>query len=212
MTDSWPWLAVAGLGVFHGLNPAMGWLFAVALGLHRGGLAVVLAALAPLALGHAASVALMAGAFVAGGHLIDARGTRTAAGLLLIGWGLYLAVFSHRSHRGRVRYGLQAGMAGLFAWSFLMATTHGAGLMLSPVLGPLCLPAATAQAANATAPFAAGLAAVGTHTAAMLIVTGLVATAVYRWIGLAILRTAWINLDALWTAALLGSGALLLLG
>jgi hypothetical protein len=209
MTDSWPWLAVAGLGVFHGLNPAMGWLFAVALGLHRGGLAVVLAALAPLALGHAASVALMAGAFVAGGHLIDARGARTAAGLLLIGWGLCLAVIGRR---GRVRYGLQAGMAGLFVWSFLMATTHGAGLMLVPVLGPLCLPTATAQAATSTAPFAAGLAAVGAHTAAMLIVTGLVATAVYRWIGLAILRTAWINLDALWTAALLGSGALLLLG
>ena len=209
MTDSWPWLAVAGVGVFHGLNPAMGWLFAVALGLHRGGLAVVLAALAPLALGHAASIALVAGAFVASGHLLDGRSASSAAGLLLIGWGLYLAAFGHR---GRVRYGLQAGMAGLFVWSFLMATTHGAGLMLIPALGPLCLPAATAQAAAATSPFAAGLAAVGTHTAAMLIVMGLVATAVYRWIGLAILRTAWINLDALWVAALLGSGALLLLG
>jgi hypothetical protein len=209
MTDSWPWLAVAGLGVFHGLNPAMGWLFAVALGLHRGGLAVVLGALAPLALGHAASVALMAGAFVAGGHLIDGHSANRAAGLLLVGWGLYLAV---SGHRGRVRYGLQAGMAGLFVWSFLMTTTHGAGLMLVPALGPLCLPAATTQAATATAPFAAGLAAVGTHTAAMLIVTGLVATAVYRWIGLAILRTAWINFEALWTAALLGCGVLLLLG
>lgn len=209
MTDTWPWLAVAGLGAFHGLNPAMGWLFAVALGLHRGGLAVVLAALAPLALGHAAAVALMAGLFVAGGHLIEARPLMTAAGLLLLGWGLYLAVYGHR---GRVRFGLQSGLAGLFLWSFLMATAHGAGLMLLPALGPLCLPVASGQAPILAAPITAGLAAVGVHTATMLIVTGLVATAVYRWIDLALLRTAWINLDALWIAALLGIGALLLFG
>jgi hypothetical protein len=209
MTDNWPWLAVAGLGVFHGVNPAMGWLFAVALGLHRGGLAAVLTALAPLALGHAASVTLIAGVFVAGGHLIDPRPATAAAGLLLIGWGLYLAL---NGHRGRVRFGLQASMAGLFLWSLLMATAHGAGLMLVPALGPLCLPGASAQTATLAAPLTAALAAVGTHTAAMLITACVVATAVYTWIGLAILRTAWVNLDALWTAALLGIGALLLLG
>jgi hypothetical protein len=209
MTDSWPWLTVAGLGVFHGLNPAMGWLFAVALGLHRGGLVAVLGALAPLALGHAASVALMAGVFVASGHLIEAPALRVAAGLLLIGWGLSFAFYGHR---GRVRFGLQAGIAGLFSWSFLMAMAHGAGLMLVPALGPLCLPGAPAQTAGLAAPLTAGLAAVGLHTAAMLIAMGAVATAVYKWVGLAVLRTAWINLDALWSAALLAIGALLLLG
>ncbi|HZA02174.1 MAG TPA: hypothetical protein VE665_07830 [Hyphomicrobiaceae bacterium] len=203
MTDHGPWLAVAGFGVFHGLNPAMGWLFAVALGLHRGGLATVVAALAPIAIGHAASVALMAAAFVASGQLIEARALEAAAGLLLIGWGLYLILYGHR---GRVRFGLQAGITGLFLWSFLMATAHGAGLMLIPSLGRLCLPVGSAH------PVTVGLAAVGLHTAAMLIVTGVVATTVYKWIGLAILRTTWINLDALWTAALLAIGTLLLLG
>ena len=209
MTDNWPWLAIAGLGIFHGLNPAMGWLFAVALGLHRGGLVAVLGALAPLALGHAASVALMVGVFVASGHLIAAPALGVAAGMLLIGWGLYFALYGHR---GRVRFGLQAGIAGLFLWSFLMAMAHGAGLMLIPALGPLCLPAAPAPTAGLAGPLTAGLAAVGLHTAAMLIVMGGVATAVYKWIGVAILRTAWINLDALWSAALVAIGALLLLG
>jgi hypothetical protein len=208
MTDNWPWLALAGLGMFHGLNPAMGWLFAVALGLHRGGLGVVLAALAPIAVGHAVSVALVAGVFAAGGQLIDIRPARTLAGLLLVGWGFYLAVYGHR---GRIRFGLQSGMAGLLLWSFLMATTHGAGLMLLPALAPLCLPGAPAQTGALAHPLAMALAVVGTHTAAMLIVTALVATAVYRWIGLAILRRAWINFDALWTGALLGIGTLLLL-
>jgi hypothetical protein len=209
MTDNWPWLAIAGLGIFHGLNPAMGWLFAVALGLHRGGLVAVLGALASLALGHAASVALTAGVFVTGGHLIAAPALRVAAGLLLIAWGLYFALYGHR---GRVRFGLQAGIAGLFLWSFLMAMAHGAGLMLIPALAPLCRPAASAPIAGLAAPLTVGLAAVGLHTAAMLIVMGLVATAVYRWIGVAILRTAWINLDALWSASLVTIGALLLLG
>jgi hypothetical protein len=208
MTDHWPWLAVAGLGVFHGLNPAMGWLFAVALGLHRGGQATVVAALAPIAVGHAASVALMAGAFVSSGQLIEARALEAAAGLLLIGWGLYLILYGHR---GRVRFGLQAGITGLFLWSFLMATTHGAGLMLIPALGRLCLPSAPTQTADLVTPLTAALAAVGLHTAGMLLVTGMVATAVYRWIGLAVLRTAWINLDAVWSAALLATGALILL-
>jgi hypothetical protein len=208
MTDTWPWLVVAGLGVFHGLNPAMGWLFAVALGLHRGSLAAALAALLPLAFGHAASVALAALLFGAVGHLIDARLAKAAAGLLLIGWGLRLAIYGHR---GRVRYGLQVGMAGLFLWGFLMATAHGAGLMLVPALGPICLSAAAEQTASRAAPFAAGLAAVSIHTAAMLIVTGVVVSTVYG-IGLALLRSAWINFDALWTAALLAMGALLLLG
>jgi hypothetical protein len=209
MTDNWPWLAIAGLGIFHGLNPAMGWLFAVALGLHRGGLVAVLGALAPLALGHAASIALIVGVFVASGHLITAAALRVAAGMLLIGWGLYFALYGHR---GRVRFGLQAGIAGLFLWSFLMTMAHGAGLMLVPALGPLCLPAAPASTAGLAAPLTAGLAAVGLHTAAMLIVMGSVATAVYKWIGVAILRIAWFNVDALWSAALVAMGALLLLG
>ena len=106
----WPWLALAGLGAFHGLNPAMGWLFAVALGLHRQSRATVYLSLLPIALGHALSVAVVAGAFVAAGVLIDLRLLRIGAGLLLIGWAFY---HWRSGHRHRVRVGMQTGMLGL---------------------------------------------------------------------------------------------------
>src|SRR6202051_4877066 len=134
-SESWPWLALAGLGAFHGLNPAMGWLFAVALGLHRNNRRIVWLSPFPIALGHALSIALVAGAFVWAGFMIDPRAVRFSAGLFLIGWALYHWRYGHRH---RVRIGMQAGLAALTAWSFLMATTHGAGLMLWPVLMPLC--------------------------------------------------------------------------
>src|SRR6185503_20914746 len=86
MTDAWSSLVFAGLGAFHGLNPAMGWLFAVALGLHRQSRSMVYLALLPIALGHALSVAVVAGAVVAAGVLFDMRLLRIGAGLLLIGW------------------------------------------------------------------------------------------------------------------------------
>jgi hypothetical protein len=202
MTETWPWLALAGLGAFHGANPAMGWLFALALGLHRGGQATIALALLPIALGHALSVGLVAGAFVLAGQILDARLLGIAGGLLLIGWGVALACLGHG---GRVRFGLTTGMLGLFMWSLMTAATHGAGLMLIPALAPLCLAGALPT------PVALGLAAVGLHTAAALAVTAAVAFAVHRWLGLALLRTAWINLDWLWIAALFTAGALLLL-
>ena len=132
----WPWLALAGLGAFHGINPAMGWLFAVALGLHRHSRAVVLESLVPIALGHALSIALVALAVVALGIVVDPRTVRALAGTLLIGWALWRGLYGSRH---RVRVGMQTGMAGLAGWSFLMASAHGAGLMLVPVLIPLCL-------------------------------------------------------------------------
>ena len=105
---------------------------------------------------------------------------------------------------------MQAGLAALTAWSFLMATTHGAGLMLWPVLMPLCFPAASEP--TVTSPFLAALLGVGIHTLAMLTVSTAVAVAVYEWIGLEILRHAWFNVDLIWTLALLIAGGLLLLG
>jgi hypothetical protein len=134
-SEFWPWLALAGLGAFHGLNPAMGWLFAVALGLHRHSRRVLWLSPLPIALGHALSIAIVAGAFLWAGLVIDLRAVRIGAGLFLIGWALYHWRYGHRH---RVRVGMQAGLAALTAWSFLMATTHGAGLMLWPVLMPLC--------------------------------------------------------------------------
>jgi len=136
VTEAWPWLALAGLGAFHGLNPGMGWLFAVALGLNRHDRRVVWLSMGPIALGHALSVAAVAAAFVAAGLLIDAGAVRIASGLILIGWAFYHWAYGHRH---RVRFGMQAGLIGLGVWSFLMATAHGAGLMLWPALMPLCI-------------------------------------------------------------------------
>jgi hypothetical protein len=206
VSDLWPWLAVFGLGIFHGINPAMGWLFAVALGLHRNDRRVVWLALLPIAVGHALSVAAVAAAIVALGIIVDGRGVTAAAGLILIAWALYHWRYGSRH---RVRVGLQTGLAGLGLWSFLMATGHGAGLMLWPVLMPLCFPAGVA--AGTVDPFVPALLGVGLHTLAMLAVTAAIAVIVYEWLGLAMLRRAWINLDLIWSLALAAAGAGLLI-
>jgi hypothetical protein len=207
MTQLWPWLMLAGLGAFHGLNPAMGWLFAVALGLHRNSRATVFWALPPIALGHALSIAIVAGAVVVAGVMVSQRLVLAGAGLLLIGWAIYHHIYGHRH---RVRVGMRTGQIGLVLWSFLMATAHGAGLMLLPALFQLCLAPSPAQGIAASGSLAMTLAAVSVHTAAMLAVTGAIAIVVYEWVGLAILRTAWLNLDLVWTAALATTGVFLL--
>jgi hypothetical protein len=207
MTELWAWLALAGLGAFHGLNPAMGWLFAVALGLHQHDRRVVWLSVIPIALGHALSVAILAGAFFWAGLVIDARIVRIGAGLVLIGWALYHWRYGHRH---RVRFGMQTGLLGLGVWSFLMATAHGAGLMLWPVLMPLCIAAASEP--DGAGPLATAIIGIGVHTLAMLVTTTVVAVAVYEWVGLEILRRAWINVDLVWTFALVAAGAWLLLG
>src|SRR6185312_9363187 len=132
--DVSPWLILIALGAFHGLNPAMGWLFAVALGLYRQSRNVVLISLIPIALGHAASIAVVVYAVMGLGAAIDQRTFRIASGVLLIAWGLFHLAYGHRH---RLRVGLSTGLLGLFAWSFVMATAHGAGMMLIPVLMPL---------------------------------------------------------------------------
>jgi hypothetical protein len=206
-SELWPWLALVGLGAFHGLNPAMGWLFALALGLHRHNRRIVWLSPLPIALGHAVSIAMVAGAFLWAGFAIDLRSVRIGAAVFLIGWAFYHWRYGHRH---RVRIGMQAGLAALAVWSFLMATTHGAGLMLWPVLMPLCFPAASQP--SSTGPLFTALLAIGIHTLAMLTVTTAVAVAVYEWIGLEILRRAWFNVDMIWTLALLLAGGLLMLG
>jgi hypothetical protein len=202
-----PWLVLAGLGAFHGLNPAMGWLFAVALGLHRNSRRILWLSLIPIALGHAVSVAAVVFAVVVIGMVIDQRLLEVMAGALLLGWAAYHAVYGHRH---RVRVGMQTGLAGLGLWSFMMATSHGAGLMLVPVVMPLCLAATPARELTAEGSLPLSLAAIGVHTVAMLGLTAVIATIVYEWLGLAFLRRGWINLDSLWTAALLATGLILI--
>jgi hypothetical protein len=207
----WPWLTLVGLGAFHGINPAMGWLFAVALGLHRQRRAVVLASLLPIALGHALAVALVALAVVSVDRVVDRRTMGIVSGVALVGWALYHWMYRSRH---RVRVGLRTGMVGLTVWSFLMASAHGAGLMLVPALLPLERAAAAHSHASghvmSPRSVEVALAAVGVHTLAMLGVTGVVAVVVYEWVGVAFLRRGWINLDLLWTVALVATGLILL--
>ncbi len=207
MNETWTWLALAGLGAFHGLNPGMGWLFAVALGLHQHDRRIVWLSAIPIAFGHALSVAVVAGAFFWAGLVVDAHMLRIGAGLVLIGWALYHWRYGHRH---RVRFGMRTGLIGLGVWSFLMATAHGAGLMLWPVLMPLCVAAAAEP--DSAGPLVTALIGIGVHTLAMLAVTTAMAVAVYEWIGLELLRRAWINVDLVWTWALVAAGAWLLLG
>jgi hypothetical protein len=202
-----PWLAVAGLGVFHGLNPAMGWLFAVALGMHRQSRSAVLASLGPIVLGHALSVGVVLAAALAFGVFVDHVLLSRLAGLVLIGWAVWHLLYGHRR---RVRIGMQAGFAGLAVWSALMASAHGAGLMLLPVVLPLCLTGAPAADLIARGSLGTAATALGLHTGAMLAVIAVVSILVYEWIGLEFLRRGWINLDYIWSAALMGSGTLLL--
>jgi hypothetical protein len=189
--------------MFHGLNPAMGWLFAVALGLHRHSRRAVLLALPPMALGHALSVWLVAASVMAVGTMVGSTSVRLAAGGILMLWAGYHWFYGHRH---RVRVGMTVGVAGLGLWSFLMATAHGAGLMLVPALLPLC----TAMPVIGRGTLMISLAAVAVHTITMLAVTCLVALVVYEWLGVALLRRTWINFDLLWTGALIATGMVLI--
>ncbi|MCZ6871811.1 MAG: hypothetical protein O7G84_20130 [Gammaproteobacteria bacterium] len=207
MTELWPWLTLAGLGAFHGLNPAMGWLFAVGLGMHRHSRGIVVLSLLPIAIGHAMAITVVVAAVVALGIIIDQHSIRLAAGAVLSGWAVYHTLYGHRH---RVRFGMRTGMIGLGIWSFLMATAHGAGLMLIPVLIPRCLAAPAACETIASGSLPMSLAAIGVHTLAMLAVTGAIAVTVYEWIGLGFLRRGWINIDFLWTIALAAMGIFLL--
>ena len=216
MSRAWPWLVLVALGMFHGVNPAMGWLFAVGLGMHRGGRAVVLWALVPIALGHALAVGLVVAVIAAIGVARDAAFVAADAavlqalgGVALVGWGVYHQLYGRRH---RVRVGMRAGFGGLVLWSFLMANAHGAGLMLVPVLLPLEVAGGHAHGGAAGGPLAVAVLATAVHTAAMLVTTGAIAVLVYEWVGLAFLRRGWINLDLVWSMALMATGAFLLVG
>ena len=187
------------LGAFHGINPAMGWLFAVGLGLQEGRRAAVLTALAPLALGHAVSVGAVVLALGAARLAVTPGALRIGAASALIGFGLFRLARPWAHPRW---VGMQVGFRDLTLWSFLMSSAHGAGLMLAPVV--LGLPSHHGDPLRAS--FAEGLALLGLHTLAMFAVMGAVALVVYEVLGLGLLRRAWINLDLLWAFALLLAG------
>jgi hypothetical protein len=201
------WLMLL-LGAYHGLNPAMGWLFAVALGMQRQQGSAVARSLLPIALGHALAVGSVVAiaAFLGSLPLVVMRSIIAA---LLVGLGIFF--LARHWHPRWVR--MQVSFRDLTVWSFLMATAHGAGLMVVPVL----LRGSTAQAFGAAAGHdhahfsasaspAAAIFATVIHTTGYLAVTGLIAWVVYRKVGLAVLRKAWFNVDLLWAVALIATG------
>ncbi|HUA17431.1 MAG TPA: hypothetical protein VMB25_01720 [Bryobacteraceae bacterium] len=209
-TPAWAWLLLAGLGAFHGLNPAMGWLFAVALGLQEKSGGAVARAIPPLALGHLLSMGAVVAVVALLGIPIPAAWIRIAVAIVLLAVGI-LKLVSSRHPRWARWSGMRAGFRDLTIWSFLAASAHGAGLMLLPVV--LALPSDGSSHAMHHAAMASGLpwaAAVLIHTAAYLAATTLVAFVVYRFAGVGFLRRAWLNLDAVWGIALLAAGGLTL--
>jgi hypothetical protein len=210
----WPWAALLLLGAFHGLNPAMGWLFAVSLGLQRKRWSAVLLALPPILLGHVASVGLIVLLAQALGTALPPVGMRVACALVLLGFGV--------SRLWRSRHprwvGMQVGFRDLTVWSFLMASAHGAGLMLLPFVFLLQRGTASHSMSHAMpvihpalltlTPVRVWLLPVGIHTLGYVLFLVLVAVTVYASVGVAILRRAWINLDVLWAAALMATGIL----
>ncbi|CAN7693872.1 hypothetical protein LJR290_005655 [Variovorax sp. LjRoot290] len=206
MASLWPWLAVAGVGALHGLNPATGWMWAAAWGLRSRDRAQALRALMPIAVGHAVSVAIVACAF-AQGMSMDRTLVQGLAGALLVGAAAYRWL---RGAGQRTPISKQAGHAGIALWSFLMTTAHGAGLMLVPALVPLCLSDNPAREITASGSLVLALAAVGVHTAAMLVTTGVIATGVCRGVAMHPRLLSGTAPRQAWTAALALTGVLLM--
>ena len=217
MTDAaaWPWLVLLLLGAAHGLNPGMGWLFAVALGAQQGDRRGVWRALLPLGAGHALAVAAAIALAAAAGLVVPVARLRWIVAALLLAVGVV-----HWTRHLHPRWGgMRVGARELTAWSFLMATAHGAGLMALPFAmdagavrdaagaGAGGHASHAAHAAATGVPGASGaeataLLATAVHAAGYLLVAGLVAVVVYERAGLRFLRRAWVNVDRLWAGAL----------
>ena len=208
-----PWLGLVALGLFHGLNPAMGWLFSVALALQRQRASQIFTATGYIALGHLLSLLAVLAALLAVGAFLPLNWVRLATGAILLGFGVYRLVLYYRHPRW---VGMNIGGRDLILWAFLMATAHGAGLMLAPVVlaltdrvvasgvaGDLGEHGLFLSLADAPAWWAVGLLL---HTVVMLTAMLAAAMVVYYRVGLAFLRRGWINLDLLWAGSLALAG------
>ena len=221
-----PWLALAGFGAYHGINPAMGWLFAVALGLQEQNRAAVFAAFIPIALGHTASVAAVVAIVVFARIIVPLDALKIIGAAVVIGFGVF-KLARPLSHPRWVR--MRVGFRSLTAWSFLMSSAHGAGLMLVPILFTLPLPLISVSADGidlrqlehaeymsfgappSISTLVSQITAVAIHTVAMFSVMAVTAIVVFEKVGLAILRRAWFNLDRLWAISLIISGLVTLI-
>jgi hypothetical protein len=205
---SWVWPTLFLLGAYHGINPAMGWLFAVARGMQEKSRRAVGWSLAPIALGHGLAIALVIFLAALVGTFLPVQQIKILVAVLLFGLGVWRLVRSRHPRWG----GMQVGFRDLTIWSFLMASAHGAGFMVLPVM--LAVPDSGQPAARhamhpgPTGGLLANLTATLVHTLGYLVITGLVAVLVYEKLGLALLRRAWVNLDLVWAAALIATGCL----
>jgi uncharacterized membrane protein (UPF0136 family) len=216
----WPWLTLFGLGAFHGINPAMGWLFAVGLGLQEQKRAAVLRALPPIALGHALSIGIIIAAVLLARISVPGFALKIAAASILFAFGLY-RLFRSR-HPNWV--GMRVGFGDLTLWSFVMASAHGAGLMLIPLFlksPPQTLaPHGGAMAlhmhrthglefANFSTPSLL-TSSIAVHTLGYLLATGLIANFDYERLGVVILLHALFNFELFWMLALMITGLFIL--
>ncbi len=216
MNAMWIWSILFLLGAYHGLNPAMGWLFAVALGLQEKSGRAVMNSLLPLGAGHLMSVALVLGVAQAVRSTLPLGKVRILAATVMIAFGVYRLV--RRSHPRWV--GMRVGPRDLTLWSFLMASAHGAGLMLLPFV--LAYPQPSKLAGHVHHMMLAGAmrtpssatmqwwVPVGLHTLGYLLATASIALVVYHKVGVAFLRRGWFNLDLVWVGALFAMGVLTL--
>jgi hypothetical protein len=207
--------ALFSLGALHGLNPGMGWLFAVALGMQHGDRRAVWGALGPLALGHALAIGAAVAIALGVGVVVPSSVVRWGAAVLLIGLGV-LQLRGHRHALGRWRVGLRASARELTVWSFIVATAHGAGLMAAPFALRAAQPDAAGRSAHGAHSMyvRASVASIdwptlwstAVHTLGYLIVTAALASVVYERASIHVVRRAWINFDLVWAAALLLTG------
>ena len=205
------WLSMLFLGAFHGINPGMGWLFAVGLGMQQGSARGVWRALLPIALGHALAVGVVVAAAGLVGLAVPMASLNVLIALMLVTLGGYRLWRDRHPRFG----GMQVGFRDLVTWSFLMASAHGAGFMVLPFVMPTAATIAAAGHEHAHHVAAAGVnvaaGSVGLHTLAYFTVMALAAWVVYQKLGLGLLRKAWFNVDWLWAGALVVTGVVVLL-
>lgn len=206
------WNAVLLLGAYHGINPGMGWLFAVALGMQQGSARGVWGAIPPLAIGHGLAVGAVLAVAGAAQMVVPLSALRVLVASILVAFGVYRLW----RHRHPAYGGMQVGFRDLTIWSFLMASAHGAGFMVLPLVMGMSesvraagIDHTHAIASSQTVAWALP-AALGVHTVAYLLVTASLAWVVYWRVGLGLLRTAWFNLDWLWACVLVVTGILVL--
>jgi len=200
------WLAVIALGAYHGCNPGMGWPLAVSNGMCEKRDAAVFTTLVPLATGHFLAMAVVILPFSILFRYLDWSATiRLTAGLTVVAFGLYKLI-----NRRHPRFLNRVRPSQLTLWSFLMATAHGAGLMLVPIYLGLCTTdqSHAAMADLMRSGLATSVVVCAVHTLAMVLAGGVMAWVVYRHFGLRLLRAAWLNLDSVWAAGLILTGTI----